>query len=132
MQSLSFFTKTTAKLPTKNNNDLNIHLYANIIKNNEKSKEIILPKDYIEIDLGIATKIASSYIGLLYNTRSQKLQSINFIENFNIITSEDTDFLSVKLINYGIKPYTVFHNQYIANLIIIPSVIPIVQQINYL
>jgi len=130
MQTLDFFIKPTAKLPTRSSNSVNIQLYAHIIKHEESSVEMILPGSSIKIDLGVSPRIASAYIGLLFNTAVQKALSVNFVENFGIITAEDRDFLSVNIVNNGTGPYTIFHNQHIANLVIIPSFIPSIQRTN--
>ena len=130
MQTLDFFIKNTARLPTRSSDSVTIQLYAHIIKHEESSVEMILPGASIKIDLGVAPRIASAYIGLLFNTAAQKALSVNFVENFGIITAEDRDFLSANITNNGTGPYTIFHSQHIANLVIVPSFIPTIQRTN--
>jgi dUTPase len=130
MQTLEFLLKPNAKLPTADTNSTSIELYAYIIKNGETTVEMILPGSTILLDLGVATRIGTAFIGLLFNTPTQKSLSVNFTENFSVITSYDRDFLSVNITNNGTGPYTIFHNQHIANLVIVPSFIPSIQRTN--
>jgi dUTPase len=130
MQTLDFFTKATAKLPDRSSNSVSIELYANIVKHGESSVELIMPGASLSIDTGVSPRIASAFIGLVFNTRTQRQVGVNFSENFNVITAEDREFLVIKVTNNGSGPYTIFHNQHIANLVIIPSFIPTIQRTN--
>jgi len=130
MQTLEFILKPKSKLPTRDVNSVTAELYAYILKQGKEEVEMILPGSNIKIELGVVAKIGTAFIGLIFNTAQQKNLNVNFVENFNVITSYDRDYLSVNIVNRGTQPYTIFHGQHIANLVIIPSFVPTIQKTN--
>ena len=126
MYEIEFILKDTAKLPVRDSESVAINLFANIQQ--DTGYITIQPGLTSYIDTGVIAKIASSYIGLIINSNKYVDNGLLLNNPTTIITSANRDFIEIKLRNNGVNPYTIFHGEQIAQLLILQSFLPIIKQ----
>jgi len=125
MYEIEFILKETAKIPTRQPESVGIDLFANI---DNGGFIVVQPGLSASIDTGVIAKIASSYVGLLVNSNRYVDNGLLLNNPTTIITSANRDFIQITLRNSGTNPYTIFHGESIAQLLILQSFLPIIKQ----
>lgn len=84
----------------------------------------IYPGEQILVDTGVAIKIPDSFVGLIFNRSSQGRQGITIPHSVGVIDSDYRGNLRVLLKNIGDDPYKINRGDRIAQLVIVPILLP--------
>ena len=84
----------------------------------------IYPGEQKLVDTGIAVKIPENFVGLIYNRSSQGKRGITIPHSVGVIDSDYRGNLKVLLKNIGEDPYKISVGDRIAQLVIMPVLLP--------
>lgn len=84
----------------------------------------IYPEEQKLVDTGIAIKIPEGYAGFIFNRSSQGKKGITIPHSVGVIDSDYRGNLKVLLKNIGEDPYKILAGDRIAQLVIMPVLLP--------
>lgn len=131
MFEIEFVRKTAAKLPTREENQTCINLFAYIRDaNNQPGSLTIFPQQSVSVDTGVYVKIANNYVGLLIDTDKYVSREVILKNPTSIVESSNRDYISVTLKNTHSAPFTVFNGDCICHLLILQTSLPLIKESN--
>ena len=124
-QQLSCLLSEAAELPKRaNRTDAGADLFAWFEPSASRWIEIY-PGEQKLVGTGVATKIPEGYAGFIFNRSSQGKKGITIPHSVGVIDADYRGELKVLLKNISDDPYKIEHGDRIAQLVIIPVLLPV-------
>ena len=93
-----------------------------------KQNHILQPGEQFMYDTGVAIAIPEGFVGLIFNRSSQGKQGIVIPNSVGVIDSDYRGNMKVILRNTSDKDYTIMIGDRIAQLVLVPIAIPVLEQ----
>jgi dUTP pyrophosphatase len=88
----------------------------------------LMPGEQFMYDTGVAIAIPEGFVGLIFNRSSQGKQGIIIPNSVGVIDSDYRGNMKVILRNTSDKDYNISKGDRIAQLVLVPIVIPVLEQ----